>query len=104
MAGHIDCPVWCAEDVADAAGVQHQVVIGEVRLTRLDRIGGRLTVCSVRRRARRTPAQVALLGEDIAAASHLLRGEHGMRRVRFRDNHVVQDSYAAPAMADVALG
>ena len=98
MDGRSDCPSWCAEDVTGASGTQHRVVVGDVRLTRMNELGSRRTVCAVRRRAGRTPGQVARLCENLADASDLLRHERGRRRVRFQDN------YAAPAFAETLLG
>jgi hypothetical protein len=73
------------------------VVVGDVRLTRVTTPGGCRTIFAVRRRAGRTPAQVARLRENLADAGDLLRHERG-RRVRFQDN------YTAPASAEVLLG
>lgn len=96
--GRSDCPSWCAEDVTGASGTQHRVVVGDVRLTRMNAPGSRRTICAVRRRAGRTPAQVARLCENLGDASDLLRHEVGRRRVQFGDNH------AAPAFAEVLPG
>ena len=89
MTRRTDCPPWCAQDVPSAIGVQHQVVVGDVRLTRVDASGSRRTTCSVRRRSGRSPAQVARLDEDVAAVSGLLRTELRHRRTVFRDNYAV---------------
>lgn len=98
-----DCPSWCAEDVTGTSGTLHRVVVGDVRLTRVNALGSRRTMCAVRRRAGRTPAQVARLCENMADASDLLRHELRGRRVHFQDNDVFQDNDIAPAVAEVLL-
>lgn len=90
----VDCPSWCAEDVAYGTRVQHQLVVGDVRLTRVNADGARRTTCAVRRRSERTLAQVAQLCEDVAAASHFLRRERGAHRLVIKDNFAVQPHLA----------
>ena len=102
MTRRADCPWWCVEDVTDATEVQHRVVVGDVRLTRVHVPGGRRTTFAVRRRSGRTAAQVARLCEDLGAVSELLRREYGRRRVVFQDNAVLLND-DAPAFAEFAL-
>lgn len=90
----VGCPSWCAEDVTDATGVQHRLLVGDVRLTRVNAPGARRTMCAIRRRPERTPAQVAQLCEDLAAAGHVLRREQRRRRVVLQANFAVQDAVA----------
>lgn len=97
MTGPVDCPSWCAEDVADVTGVRHRLVIGEVRLTRVTELGTRRTICAVRRRRGRSPADVARLWADLIEASDLLLHERAKRRTEFHDN------WAAPSNAQLAM-
>lgn len=84
--------------------MQHRVVVGDVQLTRANAVGAQRTICAVRRRPGRSPAQVARLCEDMAAASQFLRRERRRRRLEFRDNVAVQDNLVAAAHAEVAWG
>lgn len=75
MAGRGDCPPWCVDHVAGAGGGQHRAVVGEVRLTVFEDPGGSRVVYAVRRRAARTPVEMAQLATDLTAAVHLVSGK-----------------------------
>ena len=96
MAQRASCPPWCSEHASGAVGVQHRVVIGDVRLTRTNDFGVRRTTCAVRRRVERTPEEMTLLCEDLVTAGNLLRYEH--RRLREPGRHDRPD----PAPAELA--
>ena len=76
--GQGNCPPWCAEHVA--GGAQHRATVGDVRLTLTGDDTTARVVFSVRRRAARTPAEMAELAADLAEAGSLLRPA-GSRRV-----------------------
>ena len=97
MTRRADCPLWCAGHVGDTSGLEHRVVVGDVRLTRVNDSGVRRTICAVRRRGGRNPADAARLSADLIAASGLLRQEGRRRRVRFEGN------WAAPSHAELTM-
>ena len=87
------CPPWCAEHVAGPGGVEHRATVGDVRLTLTGDSGGRRAICAVRRRAARTPAEMARLVSDLTAAGVLLRREarrfvQGDQRPRVAPGHL----------------
>lgn len=71
--GRGDCPPWCAQHVTGLGGEEHRAVVGDVRLTLSGDSGARRAIYAVRRRAARTPAEMAQLAEDLTAAGLLLR-------------------------------
>ena len=83
-----ECPSWCIEHVAGPGGVEHRATVGDVRLTLTGDSGARRTIYAVRRRAARTPAEMAELVADLTAAVDLLRPEarrvvHGLTGVGY---------------------
>jgi hypothetical protein len=75
------CPPWCAEHIAGPGGGQHRVLFGDVRLTLVGDSGASRAIYAVRRRAGRTPAEMAELTANLYAAGDLLRGEYGPRQL-----------------------
>jgi len=57
------------------------VLFGDVRLTVVDSAGASRATYAVRRRAGRTPAEMAELNTNLYAAGDLLRGERGQRHL-----------------------
>lgn len=80
MVGRGDCPPWCAEHGEGRRGGPHVVVVGDVRLSLIGGAGAYRVTYAVRRRAARTPLEMAQLAENLSAAGALLRGEHRQAR------------------------
>jgi hypothetical protein len=80
------------------------MVVGDVRVTRVNSGGTHRTTCAVRRLPGRTPTQIAQLHEQLAAARDVLQREHCRRRVLLRNNFAFQDNRVAAAHAEVAYG
>ena len=88
MLGRGNCPGWCTDHVTGPSGGQHRTVIGEVRITVIGGGSGRRVIYAIRRRAGRTPAEMADLEADLSAVDGLLHGQRGgEHRYRADDRH-----------------
>lgn len=81
MVGQRGCPPWCAGHGDDRTGGPHGVVVGDVRLTMSGDAAAYRVTFAVRRRAARTPLEMAQLATNLAAAGALFRGDHRRARV-----------------------